>query len=166
MGDAKTNVLEMLFQEHHRQLVAKRLKMHNVTEKTLTLFLIIGGWLVVGKDPMTSGVRWVIIGVVVVVGTSACISIWSNNRSYYQVRIVMGRINEALGLFEHGKFLDGVAIYPPNWKHKESEQQTEKRKGKAKQRTWQQGELKGFFFHCLTIAAAGVLCVFAALMRQ
>jgi hypothetical protein len=58
-----TNVLEMLFQEPS-PTCGKRLKMHNVTEKTLTLFLIIRGWLVVGKDPMTPGVRWVIIGVV------------------------------------------------------------------------------------------------------
>lgn len=162
VNDANANVLVMLFEEHHRQLVAKRLKIHSVTEKTLAVFLIIAGWLVVGKDPMTPSLRGVIIGVVIVVGTSACMSIWTNNRSYYDVYVVLGGINEALGLFQPNKFLNGVTIYPESWQRRV---QSKKQKGKEK-RPWQRGELKGVLFHFLTIFAAGGLCVFAACMRQ
>lgn len=140
MNDNEMNVLKMLFAEHHRQLAEKRQKIHSVTEKTLAIFLIIAGWLILTKEPLTPGVRWVIIIVAIVLAIGACRSIHTNNRSYYAIARVVRRINEALELYG--------SIYPDEWKN-----------------FGKRGEFKGAFFHILAISAGAALCVFAAFVR-
>jgi hypothetical protein len=126
MNDKEIDVLKMLFAEHHRQLAEKRQKIHGVAEKTLAVFLIITGWLILTKEPLTPGVRWVIIIVAIVLAGGACRSIYTNNRSYHAIARVVGRINEALGLYEGGE----LSIYPDEWKD-----------------FGKRGEFKGAFFH-------------------
>jgi hypothetical protein len=112
MNDKEMDVLKMLFAEHHRQLAEKRQKIHSVAEKTLAIFLIVAGWLILTKEPLTLGVRWVISIVSIVLAFGACRSIYKNNHSYHVIARVVGRINEALGLYEGGE----LSIYPYEWK--------------------------------------------------
>jgi len=149
MNDGDLSVLKMLFEEHHRQLAEKRQKIHSVAEKTLALFLIVAGWLISTKEPTAPGVRWVIIIVAAVVAFGACRSIYINNRSYYSIAAVMRDINQALCLFEPGKYLPDQALYPNKWKE-----------------FGMQGKVSGALFHILAISVAATLCVLAALMRN
>lgn len=152
MDDKDFNILKMLFEEHHRQLVGKRQKIHSMTERTLTILLLIAGWLIFAKNPMTLGVRWVIIGLVLVVALWACKSIYNSNRAWYEVADVIRRLNQALGLHDQNRFIHVVeAVYPPKWK-------TFGKVGKL-------GNLGGALSHILAILGGTVLCVFAAWMR-
>ena len=148
MNNNKMDVFKILFEEHHRQLAAKRQKIHSMTEKTLAIFLIIAGWLIFTKEPMTPGMRWPIIIVALVLAVSACSSIYTNNCSYYTIARVVRRLNEALGLYKVGTFIPGESIYPAEWK-----------------RFGERGAFKGAFFHILAVLAGAALCVFAAFMR-
>jgi hypothetical protein len=69
-SDENTNILMMLFQEHHRQLVAKRQKIHAITERTLALFLVIAGWLLLSKDPLPFRMRLAVIALVMIIAIS------------------------------------------------------------------------------------------------
>jgi hypothetical protein len=149
MYEEDIDVLKMLFVEHHRQLAEKRQKIHSVAEKTLAVFILLAGWLVFAKDPMTPGVRWVIIVMVMIVAVGTCRNVVVNNRSYYDIAAVIRRLNYALGLFESGKFIPDQALYDDAWKD-----------------FGQRGKVKAALFHILAISAGAVLCIFAAFMRR
>src|SRR5215213_4000873 len=145
MNDNEISILKMLFEEHHRQLAEKRQKIHSVAEKTLAIFLIIAGWLIFTKEPLTPGVRWVIIIVATVLAIGACRSSYINNRLYYAIAGVIRRLNEALGLHKEGEYIPNKSIYPDEWK-----------------RFGKRGKFTGAFFHIIAISVVAALCVFAA----
>jgi len=104
MNDKEMDVLKMLYVEH-RQLAEKRQKIHSVAEKSLVIFFIIAGWLIFTKEPLTLGLRCLISIVAIVLAFGACKSIYTNNHSYHVIARVVGRINEALGLYEGRGYL-------------------------------------------------------------
>jgi len=142
------DLLKMLFEEHHRQLSAKRQKIHSTTEKALAAFLLIAGWLIVAKDNISPGILFVIIGVVAILAVASCASVRTNNRSYYKVARVIGRINVALHLCKKGLFGLEESICPEEWENFGKE-----------------GEFKGWIYHILAIASGAALCAVAALLK-
>jgi hypothetical protein len=154
----------MLFEEHHRQLANKRQKIHSMTERTLAIFLIVAGWLIFTREPLASGVRWVITGLVIVLTCWACKSIYNNNRAWQEVADVVRHINEAFGLHEPGKFIKGKPLYPVEWKGLRKSGTVGEFK-KAFFRILKLQKLEGSVFHIFAILAGALLCVFAAIIR-
>ncbi len=148
MENEDRDFLKLLFEEQHRQLVQKRQKIHATSEKMLALFAIIAGWLVLAKSPLTPRVHWVIIGAVIIFAISSCLSVYTNNRSYYTIARTISKINKALGLFQKGKFLPNEFIYPAAWEN-----------------FGERGEFRGAFFHIMSILTGAVLCIVAAFLR-
>ena len=148
MKNENIDLLKLLFEEHHRQLAQKRQKIHSTSEKTLALFAIMTGWLVLAKDPITSGVHWVIIGAAIIFAIAASSSVYTNNQSYYTIARVVCKINKALGIFEKDTFPRNELIYPTTWEN-----------------FGKQGEFKGAFFHIMAISVGAVLCIVAAFLR-
>lgn len=141
-------ILKTLFEEHHRQLAAKRQKIHSISERTLALLMVIAGWLIVTEKPLTGGLHWIIIGAVAIIAGTACFTIYNNNRAYHDVARVVGKINVALDLFEPNKYLSNESLYPEAWK-----------------KFGEKGKLKGFLPHCVMIIAATVFCIIVAILK-
>ena len=72
----------MLFDLHHKQLQQRREKIHGISERAIGVFLIVGGWIVIGQQDMSRWLQILVIGSMVVVAMGACRMLWSNNSSY------------------------------------------------------------------------------------
>lgn len=145
---SKDEILKMLFDEHHRQLSEKRQKIHGIAERTMTLLMVVAGWLMVIDKPLPESLSWIIIVTIAIIAVAACWNIYVNNRAYFLVANVVRKINEVFGLFETGKFTPDEVLYPLIWKN-----------------FGQQGKISGFLFHCLTILAATILCIILVIMQ-
>ena len=141
-------VLKMLFEEHHRQLAAARLKIHTTAERTLALLTIIAGWLVISDKPLIGGLQWILIVAITLITFGACSIIYRNNSKYYKVAKVMPKINTALGLFEPNKFYPNESIYPESWKT-----------------FGEKGIFWGVFTHYIMIIAVAILCIIASILK-
>ncbi len=141
-------ILKLLFEEHHRQLAAKRQKIHSIAERTLALLMGIAGWLVVSDKPLSEDFSWIITFAVLIITGAACFTIYNNNRAYFEVAIVIRRINELLGLFEPNKFLPNEPLYPDSWK-----------------KFGERDKLKGFLPHWCMIIMAAILCIILAFLK-
>ena len=141
-------VLKMLFEEHHRQLTAKRQKIHSIAERTLALLLVISGWLIATEKPLSDGLHWIIIGAVIIIAVASCFTIHNNNRSYFAVASVVRKINKSLGLFESDRFGLSEPLYPDSWKH-----------------FGEKIRLTGFLPHWCMVVAAATLCIIAAILK-
>jgi len=149
MNKKDFEILKMLFEEHHRQLAAKREKIHNISERTTALLLVITGWLVVTENPLSKELKWIIIGAVFIIAGAACFTIYNNNRAYHKVKGVVRKINASLGLFKPNKSLSKETLYPEDW-------------GKF----GQGDKLKGFLPHWGMIIASAVLCIIVAVLKS
>ena len=149
MKRAKRNeILKMLFEEHHRQLAARRQKIHSISERTLGLLMVITGWQVVTDKSLTGGLHWVIISAVIIIAGAACFTIYNNNSVYYKITPVVRKIGMALELFVPNKFLPNESIYPDDWKG-----------------FGEKGKLKGFLPHWAVIIAVAVLCIIVTVLK-
>jgi len=141
-------ILKMLFEEHHRQLVNKRQKIHNTAERTLALLMVIAGWLVINDKPLTGGIHWILIIAIALITFGACTIIYRNNRSFFAIAKVMKKINTALGLYDKNRFNIEESIYPDKWRN-----------------FGEQGEFWGVFTHYIMVIAMAILCVIATFTK-
>lgn len=56
-----SDTLHILYTEHHRQNTARREKIHGITERTVSVLVIIGGWLLISDTPLSESLRWVLV---------------------------------------------------------------------------------------------------------
>jgi len=146
--EKKRDVLKMLFEEHHRQLAAKRQKIHSISERTLALLIVIAGWMIVTEKPLSGGLHWIIIVAVIIITGAACFTIYNNNRAYFEVASIIRKVNESLGFFEPNRFYPNEPLYPLRWK-----------------KFGERNRLSGFLPHWFMIIAAAILCVALAIMK-
>ena len=137
----------MLFEEHHRQLAAKREKIHNISERTLALLLVIAGWLIATEKPLSKELNWAIIVAVSIIAGAACFTIYNNNNAYHSFKNVVRKINVSLGLFGSDKLFGD--LYPRDWE-------------KFGPGDW----FKGFLPHWGMIIATAVLCIIVAILKS
>jgi hypothetical protein len=145
-GDA--DVILTLFEVHHRQLQEKRQRIHTITYRTVALFLAMTGWLVSSKapeSPLRYGLLPVAVGVITLMANWI---VWQHNATYVRICGVVRRLNEALGLFEKGRYVPNKALYPVAWRDFGG-----------------QGRLQVVWHHLLVITLTAALCIVAALAR-
>jgi hypothetical protein len=144
------DVLKMLFEEHHRQLKAKRDKIHSITEKTSAFLGLVAGWTLTSQSvAMSVQIRWLVAGFVVVVASSAMSMQYTNHRAYMSVASVLAKLNERIGLYHVGQYIESSSIYPPNWRN-----------------FGQEWILKGVLAHWLTITSIAAFCCAAVFLRK
>lgn len=141
-------VLKMLFEEHHRQLAEGRRYMHALTERTVGVLLLLTGWIVIAESPRIGRVRLILIASIVAVSLGACALQFVYHRGYARTARVIAKLNQALELYNAGRFLPDAALYPDSWK------------------TFGSGSRVGnFLLHSAVIMIMGGLCVAATLTR-
>jgi len=138
----------MLYTEHHRQATARRQKIHGITERTVGLLTIIGGWLLLSSTPLSNALRWVVVAQVATLVLAACYSVYVNNRSYLKTAEVIRRVTGAMGLDKPGVLFPDQPLF-----------------GHASGHFGARGILDGVLPHWITIVSIGVLCILAALVR-
>jgi hypothetical protein len=139
--------LRLLFNVHHRQMEDRRTKIHNITEKTMALLIVIGGWLMVSENPPSGKLRWVLVSAIALIAITACIILYSNNRAYLQVASVVKQLNEALHVHDKGHYLENEALYPEAWK------------------SWGILPWKTIWHHWVFIPVLAFLCIIGAFAR-
>jgi len=148
MVDSET--LRMLYVEHNRQATARRQKIHGITERTVGILTIVGGWLLLSSTPLSRALRWVVVGQVVVLVLPACYSVYVNNRSYLTTARVIRNLTSAMGLYHPGAVLPDEALF---------------RRESGGSAAGARGFLDGVLPHWLTIVSISTLCILAALLR-
>ena len=132
--------IKLLFEEHHRQLVEKRQKIHSTTERTLAILMVILGWLVISGKPITGGMHWIIAIAMVFIVFGSCTIIYRNNNNFYRIKIIIKKINQKIDLCK--------TLYPEDWE-----------KNNDKGKFW------SIYPHYSMIIATAILCLIALFMR-
>jgi hypothetical protein len=140
-------VLKMLFVEHHRQLSEIRQKIQSLTERVVGVLVLATGWLISIGDRPSPPLRVVVVLAVLLIASSAVVTLVRYNRNYRQVARVVAKINESFGFFDCGKFLPGGRIYPESWR------------GFGTEAWW-----RGILQHCAFILTISALCIAAAVV--
>ena len=96
-------VLKMLFEIHHHQLEERRQRIHGITQRVVSVFLVITGWMIVYRASIGSFLEWLVIFVIFVITATACYLLYNHNRTYLEIARVISRLNNAFGFFENGK---------------------------------------------------------------
>jgi len=143
-----SDTLHMLYTEHHRQNTARREKIHGITERTVGVLVIIGGWLLISDTPLSESLRWVLVFQVATLAVAACYSVYMNNRSYLRTAQVIQKLNTALRLYEPGAFVPNEPLYPP-----------------PSESFGAMGVLDGAVPHWVTILSISAVCILAAWLR-
>lgn len=108
-------VLKVLFQTHHAQLMERRRKIHAITERTVAVLIVVAGWLVLSSAVPSLAVRSLLIAAAVLIAVASCRIQYKNALSYKAIAGVICKLNHVLGLFEKGKYCPGEALYPDSW---------------------------------------------------
>lgn len=137
--------LRMLFQLHHQQLWEKRQHIHHFTERVVGLLVIIFGWLLISVKPHGL-LLWAIVAGVIAIGIVACIILYRTNRGYSEIAAVVRRLNEALALYDGGRYMPGEPLYPKRWRS-----------------FGRSGTLATVWHHLTIVILMTVLCIIAAL---
>lgn len=103
----------MLFEVHHRQLQERRQRIHGITQQVLTILVVTAGWRFASQNTLDGFLEVLIIAGIMTLAVSACYLQYNHNRTYLEIARVISRLNNALGLFENGKYLPGQQVYEP-----------------------------------------------------
>lgn len=109
--------IKLLFEVHHKHASEKRQKIHSITERTVNIYLIMIGWLVIVDKPMVPGLRFFLIAGIIVSMITACLTLLTNHKSYLENASVIRNLNDALEVFKTGVYLEGKSLYPERWKN-------------------------------------------------
>ena len=104
-------VLKMLFEVHHHQLEERRQRIHGITQRVVSVFLVIAGWRLVSQIALSRFLEWLIIFGIVTITAAACYLQYNHNRTYLEIARVISRLNNAFGLFENNRYIAGQAVY-------------------------------------------------------
>lgn len=141
-------ILKMLFETHHSQLVERRQKIHAITERTIGIMVVCAGWLILGDTLPSRPLRFMLIAPIIVIALTACKLQYGHNKTYIEICRVVKNLNIAFGLFEEGKYIPDEAIYPEAWKLF------------GMQSNW-----KMLSHHWTAIVIMAIICIFSALSR-
>lgn len=104
-------VLKMLFEVHHSQLVERRQRIHGITQRVVSVFLVITGWRLVSQVVLSNFLEWLLIFGIIAITAGACYLQYNHNRTYLEIARVINRLNNAFGFFESGRYIAGQAVY-------------------------------------------------------
>ena len=105
-----------LWEKHSRQHTEIRQKIHLTTERYVTLVFALFALLSTDWIELTKTTKIIAIIIVLLLMASILYMIVKDNvRSLRNARIV-NELNEEFGLFEKGRIIDRVILYPKNWK--------------------------------------------------
>ncbi len=144
----KSEVLKMLFEEHHRQLSETSEKIRTLTHRAVGILTIITGWLILAGQVPSGVLRWVLIAGITVIVLATCVTLLRYNRNYRTIASVVAKINSAFGFFESGRYLPDDKMYPDRWAKFGSEPR-----------------LSGIWHHLTIICLMSAVCITAALVR-
>jgi len=113
---ADLELLKLLFETHHRHLTERRQKIHAITERTVGLFIVITGSLILSNVQPPMLLRSSLVFVVVLLAAMACYLQSGNNNTYGDIAKVVRKLNERLGLFDKATFGLAEPLYPEKWK--------------------------------------------------
>jgi hypothetical protein len=142
-------IVKMLFEVHHGQMEEKRTKIHNITERTIGLLVVVAGWLIVSEHTPGGGMRLSIVLGVIAISVIACIIQYRNNRAYMQIASVIQKLNQRLGVYDIGRFVQDKALYPDAWKE-----------------FGRQNSVRTIWHHWLFICIVALVCIVAALSKN
>jgi hypothetical protein len=144
----KDDIIKMLYTEHQRQVTVRREKIHGITERTIGILTVIGGWLLIGNTRLSEPLKWVLVFQVATLGGAACYSVYANNKAYLRTAQVIQKLNRVLGLYEPGAIVPNESLYLS-----------------PSDNFGAQGILDGAVPHWLTIISICVLCLLAAWLK-
>jgi hypothetical protein len=109
-------IIKLLFEIHHRQIEERRTKIHNITQKTIGILIVVAGWLIISKNPPSGDMKLAVILAVIAISTISCFFQYNNTRAYMQIASVIQKLNQILKVYKVGHFIDNEALYPDAWK--------------------------------------------------
>ncbi len=112
----KDDKMRMLFLEHHRHLSEIKLKVQGLSQRTITLFAVATGWLVMSKSPPPKELKWVLIIAFVFIGISSFTALRRFNKNYRTESKIIGKLNRYFHFFEVEQCIGNDSIYPESWK--------------------------------------------------
>jgi hypothetical protein len=104
-------VMKMLFEIHHHQLEERRHRIHGITQRVVSVLLVITGWQIVSQAVLSSFLEWLVIFGIVAITATTCYVLYNHNRTYLEIARVISRLNNAFGFFESSKYIAGEAVY-------------------------------------------------------
>ena len=142
-----SEIIKMLFEVHHRQMEEKRTIIHNITQRTIGLLGIVTGWLIVSKNHPNESMKLPLVFAVIAISSISCIIQYANNRAYMQIASVIQKLNEKLGVYDVGRFIDNKALYPDAWK-----------------KFGRENYIRTIWHHWLFISVMTLVCIVATLL--
>ncbi len=110
--------MKMLFQEHHRHLSEIKQKVQGLTQRTITLLALATGWLILAKKPPDLVyLKFILILAFLLIGGASIFALNRFNKNYRKEAKIISKINRYFELFDDGRYINGVSIYPDSFKN-------------------------------------------------
>jgi hypothetical protein len=108
--------MKMLFLEHHRHLSEIKLKVQGLTQRSITIFAVATGWILLAKNPLPEKLKVVLALTILSIGISSLVALHRFNENYRKEARIISNINRYFHFFAPLKCIGNYPIYPESWK--------------------------------------------------
>ena len=117
METRKVDILMTLYTQQPSTAHILRERISKINVGTITLFVVIDGWLITNRQSLTGSHAVLLIGSIIVIAGIAIYAIRARYKEFSAVARLIVRIEKALKIYEVGEYIGGQSLYPDEYEN-------------------------------------------------